>query len=687
MPVESGVDMRKTIAIEIVLMRYFWFLLVCVTAMGETIPCYSPVFFTPERRAAVRKNLEEKIPVAGEELAGLKRKFLSLESNDRHFRNRMTYRFELADRLLQQIEEELQTGTTDSVMFARRRFADLLMFRDYFEDELALVVANQRKENLKVLSVKEFGAVGDGVQDDSPAFEQALREFDGHAGFGKLTIPAGSYRLSSGGKPYHLLLKGLRNLEIVGEPETTLIFSDVGARGLELDSCRNVAVRNLILRYADPPFVQGRIEKVEFDGGGILFRRDAGFDDPIDRACCVVFDPDSNRVVQSASPKFTGKTEALGEGLYRMSIVRSFQKSPLDGLREGQIFVIPERVHQARAVSMTNAEYCTMENITVQNSPSVGWFVVGSASTGNNFVGCVIAPAPGMAMSTCADGLHTSTQRIAPYLAECVFSGMGDDCVNIKISGDYLHDSTAETLSSPIAATFRQGTELSPPPAVSVFDSRTGTVVFESALLRRDGIVMKLADTPPDLLRSFASLKQSVTAEQSRAVEMGLKRLQNSADVVLYPSRSIGAVIVGCTFVNNRNKGIIIQAPDAVVAGNRIADKTCGIRVGCSFPWREGIPPYNVILRDNRLENCISAIRVNCDFITGKPVKITPIRSIELAGNRILGSELLLDNIHDLNMRGNFLEKSRVDLRTLKRIRQAENAADGNPLILPAKTE
>ena len=272
MPVESGVDMRKTIAIEIVLMRYFWFLLVCVTAMGETIPCYSPVFFTPERRAAVRKNLEEKIPVAGEELAGLKRRFLSLESNDRHFRNRMTYRFELADRLLQQIEEELQTGTTDSVMFARRRFADLLMFRDYFEDELALVVANQRKENLKVVSVKEFGAVGDGVQDDSPAFEQALREFDGHAGFGKLTIPAGSYRLSSGGKPYHLLLKGLRNLEIVGEPENTLIFSDVGARGLELDSCRNVAVRNLILRYADPPFVQGRIEKVEFDGESFLLQ-------------------------------------------------------------------------------------------------------------------------------------------------------------------------------------------------------------------------------------------------------------------------------------------------------------------------------------------------------------------------------------------------------------------------------
>lgn len=49
----------------------------------------------------------------------------------------------------------------------------------------------------KTINVRDFGAKGDGVTDDTKAFIRALREFEQRGG--SLYIPKGSYRLRPGG--------------------------------------------------------------------------------------------------------------------------------------------------------------------------------------------------------------------------------------------------------------------------------------------------------------------------------------------------------------------------------------------------------------------------------------------------------------------------------------------------------
>jgi hypothetical protein len=75
-------------------------------------------------------------------------------------------------------------------------------------------------------TVKEFGAVGDGVADDSGAFARAIRSLDGLGG--AIRIPKGAYNL---GKTGLVIPKTFGGIRLVGDSSTSskLIYSGNGA--------------------------------------------------------------------------------------------------------------------------------------------------------------------------------------------------------------------------------------------------------------------------------------------------------------------------------------------------------------------------------------------------------------------------------------------------------------------------
>lgn len=90
-------------------------------------------------------------------------------------RERMSKRFKISDRLETIIEETLKKKDRDSILFVRRAVRDLQLFDRYYKDELeygkkVLGMAIPRR-----FSVRDFGARGDGVTDDSLAFQKAFK--------------------------------------------------------------------------------------------------------------------------------------------------------------------------------------------------------------------------------------------------------------------------------------------------------------------------------------------------------------------------------------------------------------------------------------------------------------------------------------------------------------------------------
>jgi hypothetical protein len=102
------------------------------------------------------------------------------------------------------------------------------------------------------LSVRDFGAAGDGVADDSGAFQRAFAQA-GKAGRSQVRIPAGTYRLE---RPVSVALDDDRGkgLSIIGEGQgvsVLLVASTNGALRVSDASCKaQVAIRALTLLAA-----------------------------------------------------------------------------------------------------------------------------------------------------------------------------------------------------------------------------------------------------------------------------------------------------------------------------------------------------------------------------------------------------------------------------------------------------
>jgi len=95
------------------------------------------------------------------------------------------------------------------------------------------------------LNVKDFGAVGDAVADDTEAFQKAIKALDDPA-HGKLVIPTGDYRIT---ETIKLEGKGGRDSVIVGEGKSTTLFWDGEAGGtlLETYGIGHTEIRDLSL--------------------------------------------------------------------------------------------------------------------------------------------------------------------------------------------------------------------------------------------------------------------------------------------------------------------------------------------------------------------------------------------------------------------------------------------------------
>lgn len=97
------------------------------------------------------------------------------------------------------------------------------------------------------LNLKDFGAIGDDVADDSPALQMALDELANPAGAStKLIIPAGTYKLSS---PISRNFYGARTdviIEGTGSGAVFRLASGPGTTNLTLTNLASVTLRNLI---------------------------------------------------------------------------------------------------------------------------------------------------------------------------------------------------------------------------------------------------------------------------------------------------------------------------------------------------------------------------------------------------------------------------------------------------------
>lgn len=664
-------------------------------AAAEPAPCYDPTYFTAAKAETVRTGVAAKLPALEAEIEKAHAEYRTLNSNDEYFNDRMEKRFEIVGNLVRFIRQELAEPSTDAAMFARRGLYDLQAFAVYFRDEIAAYRERTDNKNVKSISVKEFGASGDGGTDNTKAFADALDALKKHPGRKILRIPAGTYFFAGkASNRSHWFIGNLENAEIAGEAGAALLFADRSRMGIFMSKNRNVTVSNLKLDYQQPLFTQGAIESVDEKADSFVFRKDGGYPDPkAGGSVCQVSDPETKTVINDASGKWVGKVEPLGENRFRLTLNRAFQTPLTAGLRSGLIFVMPFRYDDTKPIFLHEGAYCTFRKIRISSAPNLvfapHWV------TGFNLIECEIAPEKGAYLSANGDASHfgiNSVNGIGPYLSHCRFENTGDDSVNVYGMGFPVEDSDADSITARWGLTNT---------LMTVVDPATGTIKWESECVKAEPTADKPfrmfgADPIPAGLVSHASLKtRPLTQKELVARSTGALKVPSDPDTLYrYGISGTGTVITQCNFPSNRNNGITIQSPNTMIDSCTIANMVNGIRAGGFLTWREGPPPYNLTIRNNTIRNCRTALETGCLTTGNRNAESRPIRFLAIENNRFEGSgNLSFDNVEGMIFQNNRLDGSgEIRLNNVGGVRMSDNTAADAPLpesriVRSAKTE
>ncbi|HCD34719.1 MAG TPA: hypothetical protein DER01_20085 [Phycisphaerales bacterium] len=513
-----------------------------------------------------------------------------------------------------------------------------------------LVFCTTTNLEAKIFNVQDYGAIGDGVTDDSSAIAKAIEAAKAQPDSEHVVLlPTGTYRLATthsatfnrvmvdeNGVPKdltqtgHLLVASAQNLTIRGESGTKLIMTDVYTTGVLVVDSTNVTLEQVSIDFDPLPFTQGLVESVDLENKLVTVQIQQGYADlsredfhkQLQARRMMIFDPVTRQLDHEVVAKYRlDNLTPLGDRRWQMKVT----SNPIDDLKAGHhLFAIIAR--RARgAVMFKNSTACTALNVTVHSAPSCGFILRDSNAI--KILHCTIATPAGSdrLMSTNADGVHCKYNKVGPEIAYCRFTGMDDDSVNIGGSFARVLDQKDSTTLVVHVQIFEPGDRLVlvngdtgeymqqvtvKSSYISAFNEQTNAVTLK--LNEPVGkLKTQLEIGPP--FKAIAPIRLPVEERIVPTLVLNLDRCGKNA----YVHHNV--------FENHRVRGVLMRAPDARIEHNTFRNLNGpAIFAGHEFGFLEGPAVLNLTIANNLFEN----IRLSNIFICNTAMDRTPSKGM-----------------------------------------------------------
>lgn len=297
--------------------------------------------------------------------------------------------------------------------------------------------------------VKDYGATGDGVTDDTSAICSAVLAADSSLFPAEVFFPEGVYCIS-GTNGYALSLQDLSDVCLNGEgTNSVLLVLDPENGGVSVEDSLHVRIQNLLVDYDPVPFTQGTITAVDTVNGTFDLQVDSGFQG-LD-ADCFASAPqlwgitvDLNTPVYGLYAYFASNWMNLGADTWRM-----IADDP-GYLQTYPLSVGDRYVHQARQYSAYAVGCFSCTNVQLENV-----MVCASAGLATGWVNCDGVVLDGLhvgkrdgvrLLSANGDGAHISGCSDGVLVENCIFEGMSDDAVTIHGRGGMVIENYSDTV-------------------------------------------------------------------------------------------------------------------------------------------------------------------------------------------------------------------------------------------------
>ena len=284
---------------------------------------------------------------------------------------------------------------------------------------------------LKPINVKDFGAKGDGVTDDTVAINAAIVAAQKQGAGAVVSLPSGRYKTALG-KEKSIRITGANRLTFQGEGDTTIVSGDLDEPVFRIDDSRSVTVRKISIDHEPLGYTQGTITAVDIPNMTCEVSMDPGYPAPNDpsfkgsQVHPFVF-PDKNYYQLDRHWPNPIEMVKTGEHTWRWKL----QGPPnIENWPGKKFFIYTET--RSHAFVLSNLRDTTLEDINYWGGgANAGFYIRGLEGT-TTFRRFVIGVPPGSnRLYSCAGGGQVSGLRGKLLLDHCDFSKIDDDGIDI----------------------------------------------------------------------------------------------------------------------------------------------------------------------------------------------------------------------------------------------------------------
>lgn len=280
-------------------------------------------------------------------------------------------------------------------------------------------------------NVKDFGARGDGLTDDTEAINATIVAAQRQGSDTIVSLPSGRYKTAVGAEK-SIRITGAHGLILQGEGDTTIVSGDLDEPVFRLLDCTSVTVRKISIDHDPLAYTQGTITGVDIPNMTCEVLMDPGYPEPNEPAFKglkvhpFVFPERNYYQLDRYSPDPVQMVKT-GERTWRWTLRGPPNIQNWPGKR---FFIMTEA--RSHAFHLRNLRDTTLEDINYWGGGANAGFYVNGLEGTTIFRRFLIGVPPGSArLYSCAGGGQISGLRGQLLLDQCDFSKIDDDGLDV----------------------------------------------------------------------------------------------------------------------------------------------------------------------------------------------------------------------------------------------------------------